>query len=373
MHLKKYKLIINSIKKSVFIFLLGILLSSCMKDSLIHNFNKLHVRTKGHAVFIVNEGNFMYGNSSLTYYNPETGKVLNDVFYKSNALPLGDVADFMIIHDSLAYLVVNNSGKIYIINKNTFKYTGKITGFISPRQMAFISGRKAYVSDLYAESIQIVNPATNKITGFISTPHHSSEQILLYGSYAFINSWSYDNKILIIDTRTDCIVDSITVTKQPNSMVLDRNGTLWVLSDGGYPQSPYGQEMAALTKINPVNRKIEKVFLFKEMSVSPSHLRINPDKDSLFFIYNSWAGGKVNKPGIYSMNINSEKLPELPVIPQNARTFYSLGIDYGNGFVYVADALDFMQRGKVFVYSAAFAPVDSLKAGIIPGYFCFKK
>ena len=44
----------------------------------------------GDGLFICNEGNFQYGNATLSYYNPETKVVENEVFYRANAMKLGD-------------------------------------------------------------------------------------------------------------------------------------------------------------------------------------------------------------------------------------------------------------------------------------------
>ncbi|MDR1983880.1 MAG: YncE family protein [Prevotellaceae bacterium] len=314
------------------------------------------------GVFVVNEGNFMYGNASLSYYSPENKQAENEVFIRSNGIKLGDVAQSMTTHNGLGYIVVNNSGIIFVIDINTFKIVRTITGFISPRYVHFISDTKAYVTDLYGSKISIINPQTSKITGSIPiNGHKSAEQMAQSGKYVFINCWSYDNKIFVIDSENDKIADSITVGIQPNSLVIDKNDKLWVLTDGGYQGNPYGHEIPALFCINISDFKIEKRFDF-ELNDSPSRLCINNSLDTLYFINKS----------VWRLDVSATGLPYSPVIPYNGTIYYGLGVSPRTSEIYVADAIDYVQNGKVYRYTPQAVCTDTIDAGISPSSFCFK-
>ena len=323
------------------------------------------------GVFILNQGNFTYSNSSLSFYNPDSMKVSNDVFYDANDFPLGDVLQSMEIKDSTAWLCISNSGKIVKMNTHSFKHLGTIKDLVAPRFIHFIGENKAWISDLYSPFLTVLNTRENRIEGKIRLGN-SSEMIIQNENFVFINSWSFNNQIYVLNPLTDKLLDSITVAKQPNSMVLDKNNRLWVLSDGGYQGSPYGQEKAAITRINSLTLEVERVFTFENIHNSPVNLCINSNKDSLYFLNGGWAGDGNGERGIFRMSIMDQEIPGEAYIEENEKKFYSFSINPGNSEIYCSDALSYLQRGMVYRYSSQGQLIDSFKSGIIPGAFVFK-
>lgn len=231
---------------ALFLFVFGM---SCMEDYGPLETTEFDMSIDGEAdgvtgkgLFITNEGNFMYGNASLSYYDPVNRHVENEVFVRANGMLLGDVAQSMVIRNGIGWIVVNNSGVIFAIDINTFKEVGRITGFTSPRYIHFLSDEKAYVTQIWDPRIYIINPKEYRITGYIETDMNfetgSTEQMVQYDKYVFTNCWSYQNRILVIDTETDTVCDHITVGIQPTSLVMDKYNKIWTVTDGGYRGKP---------------------------------------------------------------------------------------------------------------------------------------
>lgn len=371
-----------SIKKYPIVLLVLATFWSCMNDAEWAKRHQNFNQELGRGLFVVCEGNFMFGNASLSFYNIDKKEVRTQIFSEVNGLPLGDVAHSITLYDTLAFVVINNSGKIYVINTLNFQYVGKITGLTSPRYIEIMNDRKAYVSDLYAQSITIVDPlgenfqktrvAQGEITGRIDLKNkaskfsqHPSEQLIRVGNKLFTNCWSYDNQIMVIDTQTDTVIDSIAVGKQPASMVLDTNDNLWVFCDGGYKNSPYGQEPASIYKVSTPNHQAEKIFQLNESIGSnlqyAADLAINATRDTVYFVAN----------GIRRFSISNPN-PEI-FLPANGEIFHSLTVDPITSEVYAANAIDYTQSGVVYRFSSQGIPIDTFRVGINPGAFAFRK
>ena len=354
-------------KRLIILFLLAMLMSSLHTSCMKWEYGiEEEFATSGDGLFITCEGNFQYGNASLSYYDPSKKVVENDIFNRANAMKLGDVAQSMVIRGDVGWVVVNNSHVLFAIDINTFKERGRITNLTSPRYIHFLSDEKAYVTQLWDNRIFIVNPKRYEIIGHIDCPNMtmesgSTEQMVQYGKYVYVNCWSYQNRILKIDTETDSVVDELVVGIQPAALVLDKNNKLWTITDGGYEGSPYGYEPPLLYRIDAETFTIERVYQFA-LGDNTGELQLNRAGDMLYWLNDD----------VWAMSVDDENVPIRPFLPNRGTIYYGLTVSPDNGDVYVADAIDYQQPGKIYRYSSDGTLIDEFYVGIIPGAFCWK-
>lgn len=336
----------------VFIFIFTLVVS-CIKNSD----NQKGSFLSGKGVFILNEGNFKSANGSLSFYSYDSVKIYNDLFLNINGRPLGDIPNSMVINGERGYIVVNNSGKIEVINRNTLESIGTISGLVSPRNISFINSNKAYVTSLYSKSVAIINLLDYSISGYINL-RRSSEAIVINGGKAFISNWVGGKEIMVISTVNNIVIDSIEVGVEPESMVIDKNKMLWVLCTGGSAMT----NSAELIRINPTTNRIENRFVFPKLNSPPSCLQIDGNGETLYYLEN----------GLKRMKIDATELPSAALITQSTHTFYKIGIDPVTSDILLTDAVDYQRQGFVMVYKKDGTLISTQKADILPGGMCFK-
>ena len=340
-----------SAEKIFFLLLLTTAFFGCEKEPVRKN-DPLG-DTSGTGIFVCNEGNFQSGNASVTYVNYEKQIAVEDLYRSSNNSPVGDVLQSLIIFNGKAYLVVNNSGKLICADPGTLQKISELSGLRSPRYLLPLSDSKAYLSDLYENAISVVNLNAMKVSGKISC-NGWTEEMLRYKSRVFVCN-KKSNYVFVIDTASDAIVDSLDAGFGSESICMDQNKHVWVLSAGDQSK----QINATLNCFDAENLGRLFRFNFKNNEV-PMRLRINKSGDQIFFI----------NTDVYSMDV-SDSVPA-KFITANGRNFYGLAWDPNHDELLVSDAGDYIQKGSVFRYDIQAMLKGKFGAGIIPGTFWFK-
>ena len=374
-------------RRNLFLLLaLATLMFSCKPDQPVNP----GTITIGSGMFVINEGDYQFANSSLTFYDIEADTVANDLFYKVNNAPLGDVAESMALVDGKLYIVVNNSKYIYKVDANTIVCDTtkpyKLGGFYSPREIFFVAPDKAYVTDIVGTNIWIINPQEMKHTGTIAMGN-TTEKMLRVGNELFVSNWSYYytdayshdsyHTVQVVDLNNDMKVAEIEVGKEPNTMVVDKNGHVWVLCEGrswdeeyDAEGMPYG-ENPTLWEIDPMLRTAELRYEFvgsdeddDEIKGVASTLRANPAGDQFYMIYNN----EVRRFDLATLSLSET----FRITPEPQGLFYNMVVEPRTGELYIADAKNYMKNGTVYRYTSDGLLLASFEAGIIPSAMLFK-
>ncbi len=330
------------------------MLLACVKDKPKVITQDSPLPNANHRVYVLNEGNYGADNASLSYYNSKDNSVVEDYFKLQNNASIGDVLQNMAFHNGKYYLVVNNSNKIVVCD-SSLKKMNQITGLTSPRYFLPVNKDKAYVSDLYANQIHVVDLNTNsKSSSILCTGW--TEQMEYHSGKVFVTNVNR-YYLYVIDGLNDKISDSVLVGINASGLAKDKDNHLWVLSGGDKSKS----KLAQLTKIDALNNQILQQYIFTEND-SPNQLCLNITKDTLYYL---------NK-GIYRMPIQQSALPTSVFIAQNNRNYYGLGINPFDYTIYVSDALDYVQKSNCYVYNSNGQQLNLFKAGINANGFYFE-
>lgn len=340
--------------KIIGLFLLLLSISSCRSDKPPSLVTGPEV-SGTNRVWVCNEGNFQQANSELGIFNPEKNEYSSNVFSLANGIGPGDVLQSIYFYNGLAYLIVNNSGKIIVVDTSSFRAKREITGLVSPRYMLEVAPLKAYISDLYGDALAVVDLSTDTVLGSIKCGGWT-EKMWIVGNEVFV-SMPQNDHVYIVDILSDQVVDSIKVAYGSNSLVLDKNQDLWVLCSGSTAEN----EIAGLFKIDPVGRTVLNKWDLNEAKL-PSNLAIDQRGENLYFIYED----------LFQMGIDEPTIPAVSLYPSGGKLFYGMNLDKARNEIYLANAKDFVQKGEAFRIDSSGNLLTSFRTGFNPNGFYFE-
>lgn len=335
--------------------------SSCSSDDDNSNITPLGDYENG--LLISHEGNFGQGNASVSYVSYDFTAVEHNIFNAVNGNPLGDTAQSIAFNGDLAYIVLNVSNTIEIVNRYSFESVGTISsGLDNPRHIAFANG-KGYVTNwgdggvATDDYLAIIDLNTNTLAAETISVEEGPETIVAKGDKVYVahlGGYGQNNIVTVVNSNSDTVATTIVVGDVPNSMQFDSNNNLWVLTSGTAAWT--GNETGGkLSKINTADNSV--VSHDFETTEHPNNLVF--ENGTLYYYMSG---------GVYKMESSASVLPTTAHL--TGVSFY--GMSVRNSVLYGVDAGDFTTNGSISAYDLNSNTLsNSATLGIIPGGIYF--
>jgi YVTN family beta-propeller protein len=316
------------------------------------------------GVLVVNEGNFQDADGTISHISPD-GMVTQDLFgTANNGLALGDVVQSMSIDGEFAYIVVNNSNKMEVVNANTFAAQYTLKNLLLPRYFTTYNGA-GYLTEWVSYSepgrVAIIDLQNHVVTESITTDF-GAENIIAHEGKLYVSN-NFTNTVSVIDPASKKVIKTIEVGNSPGEILIDSDNMLWVTCGGAYQAND-----GALVQLDPAksadeaaNSVLKTIELHANVS---SKAAINKAKSKIFYYKGS---------SVYAVNTSDTEGPAAPLFTESAvSSFYGIGIDPEADILYMADSKSFAGNGTVYRYSVDGVAMDDFEVGVGPNSFVFK-
>lgn len=303
----------------------------------------------GNGYLISNEGNFGTPNADVTFVTSDLTSKQDNIFSNSNGgASLGDVLQTIVFNGGAAYLVLNNSNKIQIVDRYTFKKYGEITEQINqPRYMAFANNYIYVTNDVFNgdKYVSVYNAANSAFVKKIPLAD-TAERIVQAGGNIFVQNASYGmgNKITYINTSNNEIESVITLPNGNINKTIANNNNVYSIAAGTtdsyiYKISSTGDIVKTTTLTGIANATNLEIY-----------------GDTFYFT----SGNK-----IYAMNMNTNTVPTNPIITVTDNGPYSTlyGFNVINGRIFTSDSKGFTQDSEIKVYNLSGSLLQTFTAG----------
>ena len=267
------------------------------------------------------------GPSSVAYISNDFSTSENDIYFNVNGETLGVYLQSIGFNGDNAY-IIQDSGTITVVNRYTFELITTITtGLTLPRYIGF-NGSTAYVSDWADPNtstddyVAVIDLNSYTVTSTIPVSE-GPEQVLANNGKVFVShkgGYGVNNEISVISTSNSTVA-TISVNDVPDEMVLDSQGNLLVLSEGGQSWQVSGETLASITRINTSDNSIISTVEF----ASGNH-------PSLMSYFNGMAYYILNNE-VYALADTATNLPSSSLFSVDAGYAYGLSVKENNLFL----------------------------------------
>ena len=324
-------------------------------------------QTSSLQVYVANQGNFSDANGTLTQYTPEDNTASQDIVTGLNTL-----VQSITVHNGVGYVIANTSDRIDVIDLETNERTGQIRDVSSPRFLVAVSDEKAYVSNLFASTVTIIDLVNDEVLGSIAVGMNP-EDIAVSGGTAYVANFGFgtaDSTVTVIDVATDTILE----TKQtgcdgPRFLEVDEEDELWVFCNG---KTVFNDDFSEI-----IEQTNGQVVVF-DNSTGEEVARIDLDAQSgaSSLGQDAWYDPGSNRMFLVkglSILVFDASLNELAetIEVSGEEEIGAVAYDAGEDVLYLGRITGFTEAGFVSIHDMMGVELDRFTAGVAPGFIAF--
>lgn len=365
--------------------LLQIAATSCRKEDVI-------IKPEGDQVsrptatsvigfYLLNEGNMGSNKATLDYWDSSTGEYIRNIFGAANPdVPkeMGDVGNDLAIYGSRLYAVINCSNKVDILDTATARKLGQVD-IPNCRFIAF-DGPFAYVTS-YAGPVEIdpdykqrgfvarIDTATMKVIDTVTVGYQPDGIAISQGKAYVANSGGYmvpryERTVSVIDLNSFKVTDEIDIAVNLHYCLADTHGCVWISSRGDYYDTA-----SRLFCYDPSAGRIVADF---DIPVGDIWL----DGNHLYIIGKSWSHIAASGEAAYTIVDTAAK----QIVTRNFITDgtdkqikmpFGVAVNPVTKEIYVTDALNYVNPGNIYCFSADGVLQWKARTGDIPAHIAF--
>ncbi|MCH7399571.1 surface layer protein [Belliella sp. DSM 107340] len=325
------------------------------------------------GLLIINEGNFSSRDGDISHYNFNTGDVQQNIFEKVNNRPFAGLVQDVVEFEDYYYLV-SNTGKVEIVNKNTFQSLGSVGGNtvddndpeLNIPRSAIVADNKIYIADWGPYDATFANPKSyvaivNNLSGgdvfkksrTSSRPenfHKINNDLLIVCSAA--------RKIDVMRIGIDTVNRSIDVEGTPVRFIEHDNKLLL------FSRSSSG------IFFHEINKTDYSITNSTEINISNTTSKLTLGENGEAYIITSTGWPDYND-AVSKISITSGQVLDASFYEGNG--FYGIGFDNFDKNIYLSENNGFQGSGTAIVINQSGAEVKTIPTGVGPSGFIFRR
>ncbi len=318
----------------------------------------------GAGIFVSNEGPFVSGTGSISFISRGEDGVTNDAYSIANdGESLGNIVQGLARTSDQLIAVVNNADKIVFTDILDLTKIGEITGLQQPRYALVLDEETLAVSEWGerggsgAGRVSFIDIDSREVRDQVTVGQGPEKMIARDGMLYVCNSGGFgrDSTVSVIDIEAREMETSLVVGPNPQSVVTDASGRLYVICGGVFDfMDPAANIPGALVRVRA--GEVEQV---TELPTGASDIITDNLRSRAYFLT-----GDGLQEHIYGSS-TAETI--------KTGSYYECAYDVITGDVLLADAGDFVNRGRVLaVDRESGETMAEYEVGIIPGGFVLK-